>query len=137
MSDQTGSTEAGAAAPPPAEAPDVTGQQQETTADTSATASNKTNKEYGVFTELSLSLGSAQERKASAEQLAELVHASAEGKITVLVRMGNVIATEPKKALGQLGQHRELDGDYEVIAATSRNKFEKVKTKKEVVVSIG
>lgn len=99
-----------------------------------AEAPKDKNRNYTIFTEVEIDFGDDAGSKAALEQIEAL---GAEGKATVLVRVGRALAPDPKKGLEMLANMRDLDGDYEVIAETARNKFEKVTTKQERVVKIG
>lgn len=94
------------------------------------------NRQYGVYTEVTLDLSSAAARKEAIEGLASLL-VKDQGTLTVLAKVGRAVAPSPRQAITSLGQVRDLDGDYEVVADSSRNKFPKVKTAVRRDVSIG
>lgn len=95
---------------------------------------NKKARTYGVFSEQALDLSG--DAKEIVEQLKAFLP-KGQTSLTVLVRLGKIVAGTPREGVTNFGQVRELDGDYEVIADNSRNEFKNVKTKKETTVSIG
>lgn len=97
------------------------------------------NRQYGVFTEEVIDL--AEDPAAVIEKLKEIVGKDAKGeqipKVTVLVRVGRAVESDPKRALNAVGSARDLNGAYEVIADSSRSKYDKVTSKIERTIQIG
>lgn len=115
--------------PPPPQEPEPAPQEAQT---------GEKTREYTVLEEITLDLSTKAAQKDAAEELAKrIVSEAQQGKLTVHVRIGGAVAEDPRKAIKNLGQVRELDGDYEVVANSTITKFPKVKTSTEVNVSIG
>lgn len=89
-------------------------------------------RKYHIFTTHELDLGDEK-------SVIELLKTAADeqGRLTVFARRATVLQASPKLALHALGQFKELDGDYEVIAENGINTYKDVKTKQEVTVLIG
>lgn len=102
-------------------------------------ASKSTNRQYGVFHELVIDL--MDEPQKTVDKLKEIIGKDSDGKqiekITVLARVGRAISDTPTKAIKAVGASRDLQGDYDVIADSSRTTFKGVVSKVERTVQIG
>lgn len=92
------------------------------------------NREYVISRELELDLSTAAGEKASLEKLKAL---ASEGKLTVAARTGRAMGFNQRKALENLAGIRELNGDYDVVAASQVKRFANVKTETKPTLSIG
>lgn len=140
MTDTATETEAGAAgadgATDPAATTAAAGEQGEGAqqpAETPPPPKDSTRR-YGVFEELELDMTKPAEEIVALLQQRQLPD---QAKLTVLVRIGRAQQTEPRKAIDAVGQARDLDGDYQVIADSSRTTYKNVKSKTERTVTIG
>lgn len=72
----------------------------------------KNSRSYSVVKELALNLSDPER---AIEQLKEVVGEDA-GSVEVFVRVGKAVEKDPAKALGAVGEMKELNGDFDVIA---------------------
>lgn len=103
-----------------------------------AAAAKDNTRQYGVFTEHVIAPDA--DAAEAVEALRTVVGKDSEGNqipVTLLVRVGRAIEKGPKEALSAVGKARDLRGDYEVVADSARNRYEKVTSKTERVVQIG
>lgn len=91
---------------------------------------------YGVYEAVSLDMSSAAASKASMDQLKTKL-AEGQTDMYVLVRLGKVMAGDPRSAVKNLGQARPIDADCEIVADSSWTSLPNVKTQTRVEVSIG
>lgn len=126
------------------EAPNATangsdGEAETAAAATQAAAAKNKTRQYGVFTELVLDL--TQSDGNVVQQIKDAAGVDQEGKplpaVTILLRYGRGIAKGPREALEEVGKVRDLAGDYNVIADSSRTVFKDVSSKIERVIKIG
>lgn len=98
-------------------------------------ASKDPNRPYTIFTKLDFDLTSDAGIATAIESLKAVV--DKDGKIAVLATVGKVLGDAPKKAIQNLGEIKDLDGDYTVIADNSFNPFSGVKSKTKRSVTFG
>lgn len=120
----TGDGAGAAAAPPPPQQPPAPQPQP-------AAAGSSNQRGYGVFQKVVLDPNAEN----ALEKLKELQ--IGEKPLYLLVRMAACQAAGPKAAVTAVGEARDLDGDYEAIADSSRNEFKNVKSETRRSVSIG
>lgn len=92
----------------------------------------KDDRRYGVYVELEVDLSSAAGRK---EALDALAKSDCDG--ILLVRVARAAGALPRKAMENLAEIRDLDGDYKVLAESAINDFSNVRTKSERKISFG
>lgn len=104
-----------------------------------AEAAKSNLRQYAVFTEQVIDLN--EDPAAIIEKLKTIVGKDHQNNpipsVTVLVRVGRAKESDPKKAIQAVGDARDLQGDYEVIADSARNKYPGVTSAVRRVVSIG
>ena len=104
----------------------------------------KNERPYGVFTEVEIKFADFEDDPAKLLQLLkETVGKDPDkpdqylGRAVWLVRMGKAKANDPRAAIKKLGEARDLNGDFEVIADSARNAFPNVRAGTRRVVEIG
>lgn len=96
-----------------------------------AAAKTKT-RPYGVYAEETIDTSDAEAIQKLIKHLAQN-----QVSITVLVKVGRAVSNDPRSAVQELGKHRDLDGDYGVIADNAITALPNVKSKLERTVAIG
>lgn len=87
---------------------------------------------YGVYVEVEVDVSSAAGRKEAMDALSKI-----ECDGVVLARVNRAAGALPRKALENLAEIRDLDGDYKVIAESAINDFPGVKTASKRSISFG